>query len=91
MIYTVHVFHGLSKITLIIQNTPYFIMIIQTFQTDLYYISSEFDERSVQFSLFDHFIYSHNLFPCVSMDIIRRKLIMVTIGTLRGNSYSQIN
>ena len=33
--------------------------------------------------------YSHELFLCVYMDSIRRKLIMVTIGTLRGNSDAQ--
>ena len=41
----------------------------------------EFDKRSKNFLLDDHFINSHNLISWQSMDIVRRKLMFVTIGT----------
>ena len=40
----------------------------------------EYDKRSKHFH-FDHFINSHNLISWHCMDIIRRKLTLVTIGT----------
>ena len=43
----------------------------------------EFDKRSKHFLLGDHFINSHNLISWQSMDIVRRKLKFVTIGTQR--------
>ena len=39
-----------------------------------------FAQRSKHFPLGDHFIYSHKLFLCA--DIVRRKLVLVTLGTL---------
>ena len=41
----------------------------------------EFDKRSRHFPLGDHFINSHNLISWHCMDIVRRKLTLVTIGT----------
>ena len=41
----------------------------------------EFDKRSKHFLLDDHFINSHNLVSWHCMDIVRRKLMLVTIGT----------
>ena len=41
----------------------------------------EFDKRSKHFLLGDHFINSHNLISWQCMDIVRRKLMWVTIGT----------
>ena len=41
----------------------------------------EFDKRSRHFPLGDHFINSHNLISWHCMDIVRRKLRLVTIGT----------
>ena len=41
----------------------------------------EFDKRSKHFLLGDHFINSHNLISWQCMDIVRRKLMLVTIGT----------
>ena len=40
----------------------------------------EFDKRSRHFLLGDHFINSHYLISCQCMDIVRRKLMLVTIG-----------
>ena len=40
----------------------------------------EFGRRSKHFLLGDHFINSHNHFSWYHMDIVRRKLILVTIG-----------
>ena len=45
----------------------------------------EFDKRSRHFLLGDHFINSHNLISWQCMDIVRRKLLLVTIGTWRVN------
>ena len=41
----------------------------------------DFDKRSGHFPLGDHFINSHNLISWHCMDIVRRKLMLVTIGT----------
>ena len=41
----------------------------------------EFDKRSKYFLLGDHLINSHNLISWQCMDIVRRKLLLVTIGT----------
>ena len=41
----------------------------------------EFDKRSSDFLLGDPFINSHNLVSWQIMDIIGRKLMLVTIGT----------
>ena len=41
----------------------------------------EFDKKSKHFLLGDQFINSHNLISGQSMDIVRRKLMLVTIGT----------
>ena len=46
----------------------------------------EFDKRSRHFLLGDEFINSHNLISGQSMDMVRRKLMLVTIGTLRVNT-----
>ena len=58
---------------------------IQILQTDLYIFPLrmcwEFDKRSKHFLLDDHSINSHNLISWQSMDIVRRKLMLVTIGT----------
>ena len=43
----------------------------------------EFDKRSKHFLLGDQFINSYNLISGQSMDIVRRKLMLVTIGTSR--------
>ena len=40
----------------------------------------EFDKRSRHFLLGDHFINSHHLISCQCMDIVGRKLMLVTIG-----------
>ena len=42
--------------------------------------SREFDKRSKYFLVSDHFIYSHHLFAWLSFDIVRRKLMLVTMG-----------
>ena len=59
---------------------------IQILQTDLYIISfknelREFDKTSKYFLLADHFINSHSLVSWQCMDIIGRKLMLVTTGT----------
>ena len=59
---------------------------LQILQTDLYNISlknelREFDKRSSDFLLCDHFIHSHDLVSWQCMDIIGGKLMLVTIGT----------
>ena len=41
----------------------------------------EFEKRSKQFLLGDHLINSHNLISWHCMDIVRGKLMLVTIGT----------
>ena len=43
-----------------------------------------FDERSRHFLLSDRFINSHNLISWQCMDIVRRKLMLVTIGTCQA-------
>ena len=43
----------------------------------------EFDKRSRHFLVGDQFINSHNLISGQSMDMVRRKLMLVTIGTER--------
>ena len=43
----------------------------------------ESDKRSMQFHFGDHFINSRNHISWKCMDIIRRKLMLVTIGTCR--------
>ena len=45
----------------------------------------EFDNRSRLYSFSGHFVNSHNHFSWQHMDIGRRKLMLVTIGTLRVN------
>ena len=50
----------------------------------------EFDKRSKHFPLVDHFINSHNLISRQCMDIVRRKLTLVTIGTSRVKSSSSL-
>ena len=59
---------------------------IQILDTNLYIFPlknelREFDKRSKHFLSGDHFINSHNLISWQSMDIVRRKLMLVTIGT----------
>ena len=44
----------------------------------------EFDKRPRQFLFSDHFINSHDLIFCQCMDVVRRKLMLVTIGTQTG-------
>ena len=61
---------------------------IQILQTGLYTIPfkdklREFDKRSKYFLLGDHFINSHNLISSQCMDMVRRKLMLVTIETQR--------
>ena len=46
----------------------------------------EFDKWSRHFLLGDEFINSHNLISGQSMDMVRRKLMLVTIGTWRVNT-----
>ena len=46
-----------------------------------------FDERSRHFLLSDRFINSHNLISWQCMDIVRRKLMLVTIGTCHAFCY----
>ena len=41
----------------------------------------EFDKRSEHFPFGDHFIDSHNLFFWLCTDIVRRKLMLVTLWT----------
>ena len=41
----------------------------------------EFDKRSKYFLLGDHLINSHNLISWQRMDVVRRNLLLVTIGT----------
>ena len=58
----------------------------QILQTGLYTFRykdklREFDKRSKHFLLGDNFINSHNLICWPCMDIVRRKLMLVTIGT----------
>ena len=59
----------------------------QILQTDLSMFPSlknllrEFDKKSKHFLLGDDFTNSHNLISWQSMDIVRRKLMLVTIGT----------
>ena len=43
----------------------------------------EFDKRSRHFLFGDHFNNSHNLISWQCMDIVRRNLMLVTIGTWR--------
>ena len=43
----------------------------------------EFDKRSRHFLLGDQFSNSHNLISGQSMDMVRRKLMLVTIGSLK--------
>ena len=43
----------------------------------------EFDDRPKHFLCGYHFINSHNHFSLQHMDIVRRKLMLVTIGTQR--------
>ena len=45
----------------------------------------EFDKRSKHFLLGDQFINSYNLISGQSVDMVRRKLMLVTIRTLRVN------
>ena len=58
---------------------------IQFLQTDLYILLKnvlwEHDKRSRYFLIVDHFINSHNLISWQIMDIVKRKLMLVTIGT----------
>ena len=61
---------------------------IQILQTDLYIPGNslknelrEFGKRSKHFPLGDHLINSHNFISWQCMDIVRRKLKFVTIGT----------
>ena len=58
---------------------------VQILQTDLYIFLKnelrEFDKRSKHFLSGDHFINSHNLISCQGMNIVRRKLMLVTIVT----------
>ena len=60
---------------------------IQILQTDLqtfpWRISWENLAKDQIFSLCDHFVNSHRLCSWQSMDIVRRKLFLVTIGTSR--------
>ena len=43
----------------------------------------EFDKRSKRFPFSDHFINSHNLFYWLCMYIVRRKLILITLGLIK--------
>ena len=43
----------------------------------------EFDKRSKRFPFRDHFINSHNLFHWLCMDIVRRKLMLITLGLIK--------
>ena len=52
--------------------------------TDLPYIFivlGEFVRRSKQFPFGDHFINSYNLNSCLYINIVRKNLILVTLGT----------
>ena len=50
----------------------------------------EFDKRSRHFLLDDQLINSHNLISGQSMDMVRRKLMLVTIGTLRVKGHDLV-
>ena len=60
---------------------------IQILQTDLHTFplritwEKKFNKTSRHFLFCDHFLYSHNLISWQCMDIVRRKLLLVTIGT----------
>ena len=59
---------------------------IQILQTDLHTFPlriswEKFDKRSWNFLYDDHFINSHNFISWQCMDIVRRKLLLVTIET----------
>ena len=58
---------------------------IQFLQTDLYILLKnvlrEYDKRSRYLLIVDHFTNSHNLISWQIMDIVKRKLMLVTIGT----------
>ena len=43
----------------------------------------EFDKRSKRFPVSDRFINSHNLFKWLCMDIVRRKLMLITLGLIK--------
>ena len=51
----------------------------------------EFDKRSKHFLVGDHFINSHNLISWQCMDIVRRNLMLVTIGTYRVNCQNELS
>ena len=59
---------------------------IQILQTDLYTFPYRMSKENLikkikAFPFGDDFIYSHNLISLQRTDIVRRKLILVTIGT----------
>ena len=58
---------------------------IQFLQTDLYILLKnvlrEYDKRLRYLLIVDHFTNSHNLISWQIMDIVKRKLMLVTIGT----------
>ena len=45
----------------------------------------EFNKKSRHFLFGDHLIHSHNPPSWLCMDVVRRKLMLVTIGTSRSN------
>ena len=49
----------------------------------------EFDSRSKHFLFSGHYMISHNHFSWQHMDIVRRKLILVTIGTKRVKAQNE--
>ena len=48
-----------------------------------------FIKRSKHFPFGDHFMTSHNLFSCLSIDIIKRELMLVSIGAYRINYWKK--
>lgn len=47
-------------------------------------LAGGFVKRSKQFPFDDHFIHSHNLFPWLCIDIVRRTLMLVTLRAFKG-------
>ena len=81
-----YIFSRLIIIHLLTPLTPN--IHIEIIQTGLYTIPykdklREFDKRSKHFLLGDHFTNSYNLISWQCMDIVRRKLMLVTIATER--------
>ena len=59
---------------------------MQILQTDLHTFPwlREFVCISTLFPSGDYFINSHNIFPCLCIAVVGRKLTLVILGTLKG-------